>query len=147
MSWAFFGVIAAASVALAIWLKATGRVSGVSYEVPIDVGTPLFLPSDTVHTTGYPPVIYLSLPHGTQGSPANLGNGWQSAPAPYWVSVTLDGVPVDLLAQPGYPMPLAIPLTRPSGKIVAVYKVSASLGFIPLQGVIPNTTFTLNYEP
>ena len=56
------------------------------------------------------------------------------------------GVPVDL-AQSSYPQPLAIPLTKPSGKIVAVYKVSAALGVLSLMGVIPNTTFTLNYEP
>ncbi len=146
MTWGLFGIIAAAGLAVAWYLKAHGKIDGIAYEVPGDIGKPLFLPEDTVHMAGVPQVIYLYLPNETQGGPANLGGGWQMAPAPYWVSVTLDGVPVDL-TQSSYPAPLAIPLTKPSGKIVATYKVSAALGIIPLQGVIPDTTFTLHYEP
>ena len=143
MSWGFFGVVAAVSVALALYLRSKG-LAGVGYTVPVST---LIMSSDTVHMTGHPAIIYLSLPSETQGAAANLGNGFTAAPAPYWISVTRDGVPVDLSAQPGYPSPLAIPLVQASGKIVATYQVSAALGIIPLQGVLSPLTFTLNYEP
>lgn len=141
MPWPVFGVIAAVAVIAAWWLKAHGDV-GVSFTLPSGFGS--F--QQTIHMSGFRPFITLQLPQFTQGSPLTLPDGTTVAPAPYFETVTLNGVAQDVSqAVPG--SGLTVNLTTPTGTIVATYKESVALGAFSLQGVVPDTTCTITYGP
>lgn len=140
MTWPLFAVMALVSVGAALWLRAKGLAS-IGLELPSGFGTHHV----TVHTTGLRPQITLMLPTTTQGSGFKVGNA-VVAPQPYFISMTLDGEPVDVSqALPG--VGITLNLTKPQGQIVAVYKESVAFGVLDLQSAAPDTTAIIAYGP
>lgn len=142
MTWGFFGAITVVAIVAAWYMKTHGMV-GAGLTLPSGFGSH----TASISMTGLQPYVALSLPTTVQGAAMNLGGGNTAAPAPYWVSVTLDGQPVDIPSASVTPLQVNLPITKASGTIVAVYVESASLGWLSLQSVIPQTTCTITYGP
>src|SRR5271157_4250709 len=81
----------------------------------------------SVATGPVPTTFFLSLPPGS-GAPIAPGSRLMVGSSPVWMSVTLDGEPVPITWDAKIGGPLAIPITRPQGTIVATWQQYGQLG-------------------